>query len=368
MRIEAITHPADWDRAAIAADTTWERRLTLAEIADLERALGHALARGKPLFEMEPQDLPLGAPSRGLLREALAQIGQKTGFQLLRGFPVERWSAEQMRVLFWGLGLHFGVARPQGKTSLFLTDVRNTSDTDYRSSTGRGYNSNAALDFHTDSGDIVGLMCLQTAASGGTSAIASGVRIHNEMLAQRPDLVEALYAPLHFSRQGDEAPEERPYYRASVFGSAQGRFACFVRPTHHVLNAQKNFPELPRLTPLQQEALDLLSVTMQRDDLCFHMDFEPGDIQLIDNYSVVHARTNYTDHPDPARKRHLLRLWLALPGGQPLPDQWSEAFKDVAPGAVRGGVRGREITPDIVAFERRMADHHGMHFRIDEAA
>jgi hypothetical protein len=40
------------------------------------------------------------------------------------------------------------------------------------------------------------------------------------------------------------------------------------------------------------------------------MNFEPGDVQLISNHTVVHARTAYEDAPE--SERHLLRLWLSL--------------------------------------------------------
>jgi hypothetical protein len=40
------------------------------------------------------------------------------------------------------------------------------------------------------------------------------------------------------------------------------------------------------------------------------MDLEPGDVQLISNHTVIHARTDYEDYPEDDRKRHLLRLWI----------------------------------------------------------
>jgi hypothetical protein len=43
------------------------------------------------------------------------------------------------------------------------------------------------------------------------------------------------------------------------------------------------------------------------------MALEPGDIQLLNNFLVVHARTEFTDDPDPAKRRHLLRLWFDNP-------------------------------------------------------
>jgi hypothetical protein len=280
----------------------------------------------------------------------------------MRGLPVERWSVDDARRLFWGIGLHLGVPRPQGKASQFMSDVRDAGGT-YRSTAGRGYNTRSALDFHADAADIVGLMCLHIARSGGESMISSSVAAHNVMLAERPDLVAELYQPVVFSRQGEQAPEEPPYYAASVFGLKDGQFACrHIR--NHVRSAQQSFPEIPRLTAAQTEALDYFDEVLRRPDLCFRMDFEPGDVQLINNHVVLHSRTDYEDHDEPERKRHLLRLWISSPDAIALPDNWQAAYKDTAQRAVRGGYRGIGITPEIEAFERRIAQEHHMTFHV----
>lgn len=348
-----------WEAADLAVDSSWTYRLSPTDIVDLEQALAFALRANKSLFAMTPADFPLSEAFSAVLAQIMRTLQTGTGVYLLKGVTVSRWSTEQLRILFWGLGLHLGVARPQGRTSLYLTDVRDVG-TDYRSSTGRGYNSNAALDFHTDTGDIVGLMCLRTAASGGESAIVSAIKVHNVMLKKHPSALQYLYEPMHFSRQGDAALDEKPYYRSSVFGQAYGHFAAFVRPSHHILNAQKDFQELPRLSSDQEQALEVLHDTIQDEGLCFRMYLEPGDIQFMNNYTVIHARTNYIDHAEPELKRHLMRLWLAVPQGQPLPSLWQDAMKDISPCAVRGGVRGCNITPEATAYEQRLAQHHGM--------
>jgi hypothetical protein len=357
-----ITSPRGWDRADIERDRSWAVRLTAAQIADFEQALAHAVRTRKQPFEMTRTDFPIGGDASALLRAAIGETQIGRGFQLLRGFPVQKWSVDEVRTLFWGIGLHLGVARPQGKASLFMADVRDTG-TDYRSNTGRGYSSRSALDFHADGSDLVGLMCIRTGKSGGSSLISSSVRACNEMLATDPELVRELCNPFTFSRQGEQAPEEPPYYQASVFGWKDGRFACrHVR--NHINTAQRVFPEVPRLTDKQVAALDLLDATLAREDLFFQMEFEPGDVQLINNYIVLHSRTDYEDFNEPERKRHLLRLWIALPQSQALPDNWLAAYKDVAPAAVRGGFRGQNITPEIRAFEQRLAAEHGMRFDI----
>jgi hypothetical protein len=124
--------------------------------------------------------------------------------------------------------------------------------------------------------------------------------------------------------------------------------------------AQRDFPEVPRLTPLQREALDLLDTLMPDPRLCFSMTLDRGDLQLLNSFVTLHSRTEFEDYEEPEKKRHLLRLWLAIPGSQPLPPEWKEYWGDIRPGSVRGGVRGSAITPAFLAYEARQARALGM--------
>jgi hypothetical protein len=286
------------------------------------------------------------------------------GVALVRGLPTSDLTEDEARLLFWGLGLHLGVARPQGKRSQFMSDVR-AEGGEYRSPTGRGYNTNASLDFHSDASDIVALLCRHDAKSGGESLITSSFVAHNEMLSERPDLVDVLYEPFVYSRQGEQAAEEAPHYQMPIFGERDCRFACrHVR--NHITGAQVAFPDVPRLTPRQIEALDVFDSILARPELSYRMFLEPGDIQFLNNYVVLHSRTSFEDHPEPDRRRHLLRLWLAIPEAQMLPLSFKAFYKDVESAAVRGGHRGQGITPAIEAYERRLADDHGMAMRVYE--
>lgn len=360
--ITPVTHPHGWRRAEVESDPSWAVRLSDPEIADFETGLDSASRSGRGLFDLSRRDFAFGPAATRRLRASVEETQHGRGFQLMRGFPVERWSVDDARLLFWGLGLHLGVPRPQGKASQFMSDVSDAGGT-YRSTAGRGYNTKSALDFHADGSDLVGLLCLRTARSGGESLIASSVAAHNAMLAERPDLVRSLYGLFTFSRQGEQAPEEPLHYEAAIFGVKDGRFACrHIR--NHIKSAQLSFPEVPRLTALQTEALDYFDAVLCRPELCFRMNFEPGDLQLINNHVVLHSRTDYEDFDEPSRKRHLLRLWIASPDAPALPASWALAYKDVSARAVRGGFRGTGITPEVEAFERRLAAEHHMDFRI----
>ena len=353
-----LPEPRAFTSAQLQADSSWIQPLAAAEIDGIERALRVAQGRNLPLLAMAPEDFPLDAAAHAALRRAIAKTQSDYGLCLLRGLPVERWSADEARLVFWGLGLHTGVARTQGKSSQYMSDVRNEGG-EYRGKNGRGYDTNASLDFHCDFCDLVGLLCLNAAKSGGTSLITSSIAVHDEIQRTRPDLLEVLYQPFYYSLQGAGAPGDRPYFTCPIYGIRDARFASRCN-RKNVIAAQNAFPEIPRLTPRQVEALDTFDALIADPRFCFSMALQRGDIQLLNNHVTLHSRTAFVDHDDPAKRRHLLRLWLALPEGQPLPEGWREGYKEVAPRAVRGGLRGSAITPEFLAYERRLAQSHGM--------
>lgn len=359
---EPISTPPVWKREDLEQDRSWTRTFDQPAIDDLRRALDHALATQKSLLHFGKAAFPIGPNAEEALRWVVRETQQRFGLALLRGLPTADLSDDEARVLFWGIGLHLGVARPQGKNSQFISDVR-AEGGEYRSPTGRGYNTNASLDFHSDAADIVALLCLRDAKRGGESLITSSFAAHNELLRQHPDLVDELYRPFVYSRQGEQAPEEAPYFEMPIFGERDGRFACrHVR--NHITGAQVSFAEVPRLSPSQFEALDLFDATLAREDLCYRMYLQPGDIQFLNNYVVLHSRTSFEDHFEPHRRRHLLRLWLAIPQAQPLPSSFKAFYKDVESAAVRGGHRGQRISPEMEAYEFRLALEHGMAMRV----
>src|SRR5690606_27169604 len=138
----------------------------------------HALQTGKSLFDMDKGDFPITPAVQAVLDAVLEGTQRGHGMKLLRGFPVQHYSEDELRVFYWGLGMQLGVPRPQGKTSAFMSDVRDAGGV-YRATTGRGYNTAERLDFHADAADIVGLMVVRMAKSGGQSLLASSIAAHN---------------------------------------------------------------------------------------------------------------------------------------------------------------------------------------------
>lgn len=360
MAVTAATEPAQraqrpqpWTARQASEDRSWVLRLNAAQVQGMREALAHAKAVNKPLLEMEQADFPLNDAARDVLRQAIDTTQGRWGMCLLKGFPVDEWTEQEARLAYWGMSLHMGVARTQNRASEIMNDVRNEGG-EYKVKGGRGYNTNAGLDFHQDSCDVVGLLCRRTAKAGGTSKVISSIALYDEVQRRRPDLIPVLKGTFFHSYQGTQDPSQPPYYRCPIFGSHPEYFAARTNRKNTVA-AQRDFPELPRLSPQQIEALDLLDELMPSELLCYTMELEQGDMQLLNNYVTLHSRTPFEDHDEPDRKRHLFRLWLAVPGSQPLPDDWKEYYGDVRAGSVRGGVRGSAITQAFLDYEKRQA-------------
>lgn len=350
--------PLAWLAADVQADGPWVQHLSADAVAGFDAALAHATEAAKPFLSMTRADFPLNEAAAGALAQAMATTQGRWGMCLLKGFPVERWSEDESRLAVWGMSLHMGVARTQNRASQIMNDVRDEGGS-YKVKGGRGYNTNAGLDFHQDSCDVVGLLCRRTAKSGGTSKVVSSIAVVDEIRRVRPDLVEVLKQPIYHSYQGTQDPTQPPFYDCPILGSDPTHFA--MRTNRKNTDAvQRDFPEAPRLTPQQVEALDLLDELLPDSRFCYTMSLERGDMQFLNNYVTLHSRTPFEDFDDADRKRHLFRLWMSIPASQPLPAEWETYYGDVRAGAVRGGVRGSAITPEFVAYERRQAADMGM--------
>jgi len=303
-----------WRGEALARETSWLVRLSEAEVADVERALAAARGTGKPLEAITREDFPLAA-MRPRLEQALADMYGGRGFVVLRGLPVGRWSDEDTGLVFWGLGRHLGsplYQNPQGELLGHVYDHGRT----YGNIDVRGYETNAYLPYHTDAGDMVGLLCLRRSLEGGLSSIVSSVTVHNEILANHPEYLGLLYNGFYYIRREAALTErgvsERPI---PVFGARDGVVSCrYIRNQINAGAVKRGVP----LTTLEQAALDYLDECTRRPDLKLDMDLEPGDIQFINNYTILHSRTGFVDGPEPHQKRHMLRLWLKFPKAWPL--------------------------------------------------
>jgi hypothetical protein len=241
------------------------------------------------------------------------------GFLVLRGLPVERHGDDEVGLIFWGLGRYLGTPLHQNPQGDLLGHVYDHGRT-YGNIDVRGYETNAYLPYHTDAGDMVGLLCLRRSLEGGLSSIVSSVTVHNEILAQHPEYLGLLYNGYYYIRREAALTErgvsERPI---PVFGNQDGVVSC--RYIRNQINAGAVKREVP-LTTFERAALDFLDEQTRRPDLRLGMDLQAGDIQFINNYTILHSRTGFVDGPEPDQKRHMLRLWLKFPKPWPLSDEF----------------------------------------------
>ena len=351
MTDTAMLSPAEWRADDLEADQRWIFTLDAAARSQLADAVRKARDPGKTLFDYRRADFDLG-PAWNVIDAALDETKRGRGTALVRGLPREELDEEEFQLLTWAIGLHAGVARPQGKASHYISAVRDAG-TAYRTGGGRGYSSNAELDFHTDSADVVVLTCYNKAASGGMSIVSSSLSAHSRMAADYPDLIEFLHRPIHFSRQREQAPDEAPSYAQPVFDAVGERL--FSRWNKNRVESAQRIEGVPPLSADHREALQRFDHLVRAPDLAYTRFLEPGDLQLVNSHVTLHSRTDFVDHEEPSRKRLLFRLWLATPDSERLPETWRVSYGSIEPGTVRGGIRGQQYDERCRAFDRRQA-------------
>lgn len=331
----AIDAPFAWNGRDLQQGTEWLRPFSAAELAEIDAALQSVKRRGIALFDIVRDDFPLPVFSKALSGIA-HDLETGRGMIMLRGLPLE-YSPDDLRTIYWGIGTHLGTAVSQNAAGELLGIVAD-SGAPIVNTTRRGGKTSLGLDFHSDRCDVVGLLCVRNAKAGGISRIVSSAAIHNEILRRRPDLIDTFYANWVHSWQGEEPPGQGRVYDKPIFGFCDGYFTGLFSPAY--TRFAQEFPEVPRHTQAQLEALELYG--QLADELALDMHFEPGDIQLLNNHLIYHGRTSFEDYPEAERKRLLLRLWLAVPGSRPLPRAYEAVFGSIEPGAVRGGVPCRD--------------------------
>jgi len=331
-----------WYGAQMAGRGDWVEWLSEVEVGEVERAVKRLKEEQVELAGISAEDVSL--PTLGpRLRGVLDEVIDGRGFVLIRGLPVGRWTRRQAAVAFLAIGVHLGNLRMQNAEGHLLGHVRDLGRSGEDPNT-RIYQTNERQTHHTDSCDVVGLMCLQTAKSGGLSSLVSSTTIFNEMRRRRPDLLNVLLQPIETDRRGEVPEGSKPYFNIPVFNYHDGLVSAIYQRQY--IESARRFPEVAPLSPLQIEALDLLDQLANDPKLNLMMELQPGDIQLVHNHTILHDRTAFEDYPEPERKRHLLRLWIAPPGARRLPEVYAERFGSITPGD-RGGVAVAGAKPTI---------------------
>lgn len=321
-----------WHGPEMAARSDWIRAFTDEEIRELERAVDAVANR--EIIELRGSDFDLP-----LLDALLAQIRDDVvdgrGFALLRGLPVEEWSLERIACAYWAMGSRIGVPVSQNRVGNLLGHVTDVGG-DAHHPNQRGHQSSDALAFHTDIGaEIVGLLCLRGARTGGESALVSAAALWNELVAERPDLAEVLTDTYYFDRRNEVVEGQKPWCDMPVFCPLEGHVVASFVP--EFIGSAQRFEDVPQMTRRQEEALAKIKELANDSRFKLEMDFQPGDIQLVNNLVLLHSRTEYEDWPEAERRRHLLRLWLSVPDGWPIPDSFHARYgTDPETGRPRG--------------------------------
>jgi hypothetical protein len=316
--LEPVVDPAGWDPESLGPVDGWSYTITESDIDETMDALAAIRRNGIAVADADRTNFPLrrfGAVLDDIKRE----LTDGRGMVMMRNFPVERLSREETATAFIAMGSHLGEKMPQNKLGHVLGHVKDLGG-DYADPVTRGYMTRAEMRFHADGSYYVGLLCLQTAKSGGESRVASSVTVYNRMLARRPDLVKVLTEDFYRSRTGEINPGEAPWFRQPIFSFTDGYFS--TTGLGAAIDKAQGLPGVPPFTPAQTEAIALYRDTVEA--CAVDIDFRNGDIQFLNNFVMLHTRREYEDWPEPSRKRHLLRLWLTDIGARPIPKDQRE--------------------------------------------
>lgn len=311
-----VVGPASWRRSDMNNSSDWTVRLTAGMCAEIETAMqvAHSNNLSAPAFTATHFPLPTLAPK---LAEIIDEVSSGRGFVLLRGLPVEQRGAQAVKDILWGLGCHWGSAITQNKAGDAIAEITDLG----MDATKPGVKpslTNAEQRPHSDPSDIVALLCVRSAPQGGVSRIASTIAIYNRLLEEMPEQMECLYRGFHHDLRGD-ATEDAPHgctpIPIPVYRHFRGVLSCVFNAS--TVKAAERLRGIP--VPAHEMAvLDRMVELAHSDEFRLDMEFQPGDIQLLNNYTTVHWRTGYVDHPEPERKRRLYRLWLNRPGTRPV--------------------------------------------------
>lgn len=331
--------PSAWTRAQMERDQDWIVRFSDSDLAELAEATDRLAARGLgPLeFGRDDFELPnLGPRLAGLLED----IEYGRGFVLLRGLDVAEFDLDRLSLLYWGLGAHLGQVISQNSQGDLLGRVADMESGRYAKGGYyeegvRGHRTNAFLAPHSDSSDVVGLLCVRPAKQGGESWIASSIAVYNRIRETRPDLLRPLLDGFRYDLVGKgRTADEVTANRVPVYSWSEGVLSCRFNKQQIELGAARTGEAL---TDAQKEAIALVENLALTEEFLLPMAFEPGDIQLLNNHVTVHSRGGYEDWAEPERRRLLLRLWLNIPNGRPLAPEYADRLNTGG----RGGVTKR---------------------------
>jgi alpha-ketoglutarate-dependent taurine dioxygenase len=330
---EPAVGPTLWQGNRFASDLGWIYELSNADISDLEDGLAVARLSGVKPIGFTRESFPLrafGETIEGVLNEV--QNGR--GFAIFRGLPVERYERADLEMIYWAIGAYMGQVISQNGIGDLIAEVTDKGASYDNAVNDRGYMSKDKLNPHVDTSDMTALLCLRTSGNGGMSSLTSSAAVYNEILSCRPDLLEVYYRGFHHDLRG-EGPtgsfNEVTQNRIPVFSYHEGLLSCCYNDK--IMRSAHDKTGQP-LTDLEMEAIDLLLEVAELPELRCDFELEVGDIQFINNYVLLHARSAFESDPDPAERRCLLRMWMNCRNPRPLATNFADRYNT----GPRGGV------------------------------
>ena len=306
--VEPLETHAEWRAGDVADPDGWTLRLTADHHAELDAALAQARAATDDVLEVTAADFPL--PTLGPLLDGFAaELIDGRGFGVLSAIDVDRLGPEDASWVYWGIGMHLGDPWPQNAKGHLLGDVKDQGKS-VDDPTARGNEIGGhSLRFHSDGSDLVGLLCLDAGASGGESLVSNALLAHNELARTDPELTAVLYESLPYDYRGEERPGGKPFYGIPAFTRHHDRlFVRYIRP---FIEASQRHDGAPRLSDEQVAAMDAYDALVYDRANRVEMRLQPGEMQFVNNYHVLHGRKAYVDDAAAGRVRWLKRVWLA---------------------------------------------------------
>lgn len=339
----AYDGPANWRGPDLRHSDAWRRTLNDGQVAEIKHAVAQTIDDGIEIIDITRDTFAL--PTLG---DHLGQIYQEVvfgrGFVVCDGLPVDELSRDEVMRAWVGVGAHLGEPVSQNAKGHLIGHVKDLGRGP-ASKNRRTFSTNARQPYHTDSCDIVGLLCLKAAKSGGLFSLTSSIAVYNEIIKRRPDLGRILMQPFVNDRRGEVPAGKQDTFEMAAFYHHKGRLLSFM--DRNFINAAQTHDYVPRLTAAEIAALDLLEAIAAEDGMYLDLEWQPGSFVFAHNHQIFHSRTAYEDFDEPAQRRHLLRLWLSAPTGWDLPADFAARYGEIAVGKKRGGIIVPGMQPTI---------------------
>jgi len=325
MLLGPVTDRSAWKGADMTKDDSWIYRLNAREAAEIESAFARASSSGKRHDDITPRDFPLEAFGR-LVKAMRDQIEDGRGVTLLKGLPIGGKTVEQVELLYAGISSHIGTSVAQDTEGTLIGRVEDRGN-NYQDIKVRGTNTNAQLTPHCDSADILSLLCVRQAKTGGKNTLASSMAIYNEILRQHEEFLGPLYNGFQYNIRGNGPPEryrDITAHRVPVYSYYRGKLSC--RFNQKAILTSEQLPGVEPLTQVEKDAVNEMARLSMLPELSFEVLLEPGDMLLMSNYSVFHNRDAFEDWAEPERKRLLLRKWINIPTARELTWEFADHY------------------------------------------